>query len=71
MFSAGGLGHGNKEHQPMPVVIDYFYDNVHLFVSVVPLINRVLKSKILQVVVTSWQLFPKMETYTLGVEVNM
>ena len=27
MWSAGALGHGDKEPQPTPVVIDYFYDN--------------------------------------------
>lgn len=30
MWSAGALGHGDKEPQPTPVVIDYFYDNVLL-----------------------------------------
>ncbi|KNB44473.1 hypothetical protein JH06_1660 [Blastocystis sp. subtype 4] len=27
MWNAGALGHGDKEHQPTPVVVDYFYDN--------------------------------------------
>ena len=31
MWSAGTLGHGDKEPQPTPVVIDYFYDNVLLY----------------------------------------
>ena len=53
MFHAGGLGHGDKEHQPMPVVIDYFYDNVN-HVSKVYLIDRALKLKISRVVATSW-----------------
>ena len=30
MWNAGALGHGDKEPQPTPVVIDYFYDNVHV-----------------------------------------
>ena len=30
MWNAGALGHGDKEHQPTPVVVDYFYDNVRL-----------------------------------------
>lgn len=27
MFNAGALGHGDKEHQATPVVVDYLYDN--------------------------------------------
>ena len=31
IWNAGALGHGDKEPQPTPVVIDYFYDNVRAF----------------------------------------
>ena len=26
-WSAGALGHGDKDNQPTPVVVDYLYDN--------------------------------------------
>ena len=68
MWNAGALGHGDKEHQPTPVVIDYFYDNVRMWLYFE---SRVSQLKIyLRAVTLCWH-FPIRENYIPGDEGNM
>ena len=68
MWNAGALGHGDKEHQPTPVVIDYFYDNVGLGLD---FDCRESQSKISHLGVTSCWQFQIKEICIHGDVVNM